>query len=104
MNAINPFVAAPDRALRAKTAAPAVAVRAATVEEGPNYVGIYASSIFAMTLLFLVGVGVPVAMAYGNAVGLATGAFCAFWGGVGFGVMAGGARVSTWHDKHDAHD
>lgn len=72
-----------------------------TVPDQPNYVGIYASSIFAVTMVFLLGVGIPMAMVYGSAAGAGVGAFSAFWGGPSFGVMAASARVSTWHDKHD---
>ena len=71
------------------------------VPDRPNYVSIYGSTIFAMTVIFLVGVGIPAAMAYGNAVGWGIGAFCAFWGGPSFGVMAASARVSAWYEKHD---
>ena len=74
-----------------------------SVAEGPNYLAIYTSSILAVSLLFLLGVAVPAAMVYGNATGWGLGAFCAFWGGPGFGVMVGSARVSVWNEKHEAH-
>lgn len=73
------------------------------VEEGPNYFSIYGSTIFAVTMLFLLGVGIPAAFVYGNATGAALGVFCALWGGPSFGVMAGAARVSIWNDEHEAH-
>ena len=94
MTAINPFITAPAR--KSHTVSNAAAVVAKTeVPDRPNYVSIYGSTIFAMTVIFLVGVGVPAAMAYGKAVGWGIGAFCAFWGGPSFGVMAASARVSA---------
>ena len=89
---------------RVATFTPAVAVAPAAIGEKPNYVAIYASSIFAMSMLFLIGVGLPMSMAFGNAAGWANGAFCAFWGGPGFGVMVASARASAWQEKHAAHD
>ena len=61
-----------------------------------DYLGIYARSIFAMTVVFLIGVGVPVSIFLDNFVhGFGLGAMCAVWGGPSFGVMAGSAGVST---------
>lgn len=71
--------------------------------ERPNIVAIYATSIAVVGLLFLVGVGVPVAMVYGNATGFGIGAMCAFWGGPSFGVMTGSARLSAWLEAHGEH-
>lgn len=66
-----------------------------------NYRSIYVSSILAVSLVFLVGVGVPTAFALDSwSAGLAIGAFTAFWGGPSFGVMTGSARVSAWHERH----
>ena len=97
------FDSAPEHRIhRVATQAEAYADASLEVGEGPNYWNIYASSIAAVTILFLLGVAIPSAMVYGNATGWALGAFCAFWGGPGFGVMAGGARVSTCNEKHGA--
>ena len=79
MTAINPFITSPAR--KSHTVSNAAAAAAKTeVPDRPNYVSIYGSTIFAMTVIFLIGVGVPAAMAYGNAVGWGIGAFCALWG------------------------
>lgn len=59
---------------------------------------IYVSSITAVTVLFLVGVGVPCGLAFGWPAGLGLGAMCAFWGGPGFGVMVAGARRELHHE------
>jgi len=87
----------------ASTAAPAAAKTQAQAEtaQRPNFVSIYASTIFVVTMVFLLGVGLPTAFVYGNATGWGLGAFCAFWGGPSFGVMAASARVSAWYEKHD---
>ena len=56
---------------------------------------IYIQSVIAMTALFIVGIAVPTWIAMGDAsfaIGLAL--FSAFWGGPGFGVMAGGAWIA----------
>ena len=84
------------------SAAAASAARAS--EAAPNYVRIYAASIAVVTMLFLVGVGAPVAWYLGDAAaGFGLGAFCAFWGGPSFGVMAASARVSAWFEEHGEH-
>lgn len=103
MTAISPRIPALARTNQtASTAAQAAAEAQAQVEAPirPNYVAIYGSSIFAVSMLFLLGVGIPSAMIYGNTTGLGLGAFCAFWGGPSFGVMAGSARLSAWHEKN----
>ena len=102
MTAINPFITAPVRKNQAASKAAVAAARThVEVPDRPNYVSIYASSIFAMSMLFLLGIAIPASMAYGSATGWGLGAFSAFWGGPSFGVMAASARVSTWYDKHD---
>ena len=86
----------------------AVRDRAPTAQaEAPeiNYVGIYLSSILAVSFFFLVGVGVPLAFAMDSLqAGAALGLFTALWGGPSFGVMAGSARVSAWEEKYGSHD
>jgi hypothetical protein len=104
MTALGPRIFIP--ASTNSIASPAVPVAAeaqakAETPDRPNYVSIYASTIFAVTVVFLLGVALPTAMVYGNATGWALGAFCAFWGGPSFGVMAASARVSAWYEKHD---
>lgn len=68
--------------------------------ERPNYVSIDASIIFAVIVVFFLGVALPTSMVYGSATGWGLRAFCAFWGGPSFGVMAASARVSAWYEKH----
>jgi hypothetical protein len=104
MTAISPRIPVPARTNRiASIAAQAAAETQAQAEtpERPNFVSIYASTIFAVAMVFLLGVGLPTAFVYGNATGWGLGAFCAFWGGPSFGVMAASARVSAWYEKHD---
>lgn len=106
MTALNPFTTAPapeSRIVSAAARAAGQTVAQAEISDRPNYVAIYASTIFAMIMLFLLGVAIPASMVYGNAVGWALGGFCAFWGGPSFGVMAASARVSSWYEKHDEH-
>lgn len=99
MTAITPTIVVPTRNQRvAEAAAPA---KAAPVADRPDFRSIYTSTILAVSLAFLFGVGLPAAMVYGNTTGWALGAFCAFWGGPSFGVMAASARVSAWYEKHD---
>ena len=102
MTAISPSIT---KYVSKNRTAPVVAVVATAREtpERPNYFAIYAWSIFAVTMLFLLGVAIPAAIVYGNAVGWGLGAFCAFWGGPGFGVMAASARLAVWEDKHSEH-
>ena len=100
MTAINPFTTAP--APKSHTVSTAAKAAAETeVADRPNYRSIYTSTIFAMSILFLLGVGIPCAMVYGNAAGWGLGVMCAFWGGPSFGVMAASARISSWYEKHD---
>lgn len=102
MTAISPRITAPTRKNRtASNAARAAARTQVEVPDRPNYVAIYSSTIFAVSVIFLLGVAVPTAMVYGNATGWGLGAFCAFWGGPSFGVMAASARVSAWYEKYD---
>jgi hypothetical protein len=107
MTAIAPTLNVPVRKERTvSTASKAAAQTKAVVtevEETPNYVAIYGSTILVVSMLFLLGVGIPAAFVYGNATGVALGVFCALWGGPSFGVMAGSARVSIWYDKHESH-
>lgn len=66
-----------------------------------NFRAIYVSSILAVTALFLVGVGVPMAIFLDSmSGGFALGAFTAFWGGPSFGVMVGSARVAAFEEKY----
>lgn len=79
-----------------------------TQERAPKPVkttaAIYTESILAMTLLFVVGVGVPTWIGYNSvSAGLALGLFSAFWGGPGFGVMAAGARMSLQTSDENDH-
>ena len=80
------------------TARPSTADRinsGATPRDPKTTQTIYVESIIAMTLLFIVGVGVPTWIGYGSLdAALALGLFSAFWGGPGFGAMAAGARLS----------
>ena len=102
MTAILPSITSPARKNRTATNAAVAAARTQPeAPDRPNYVSIYTSTIFAVTVAFLLGVAIPAAMVYGNAVGWGLGAFCAFWGGPSFGVMAASARVSAWYEKHD---
>ncbi len=107
MTAIAPTFNAPVQKNRsvstASNAAAQTAVVDTEIEVAPNYFSIYASTIFAVSMLFLFGVGIPAVFVYGNATGAALGVFCALWGGPSFGVMAGSARVSIWNDKHESH-
>ena len=100
MTAINPFTTAPAPMVHTVSNA-AKAAAQTEVAERPNFRSIYTSTIFAMAMLFLFGVGIPCAMVYGNTVGVGLGVMCAFWGGPSFGVMAASARVSSWYEKHD---
>lgn len=111
MAAINPVITVPVvnplRSPEAVTPTPVEEVLDIVVgdapNDAPNYVSIYATSILAVTLVFLIGVGAPAAMAFGGAAGWGLGAMCGFWGGPSFGVMVGSARVSSWFDKHGEH-
>lgn len=65
---------------------------------------IYVESIIVMTLLFVVGVGLPTWIGYGSLdAALALGLFSAFWGGPGFGAMAAGARIALRDNTKQAH-
>lgn len=107
MAAINPVISVPAVANRRPAeVASSTRVDVAAEQVGadaPNYVSIYAGSIAVVTLLFLIGVGLPAAIVYGTATGLGLGGTCAFWGGPSFGVMVASARVSTWFDEHGEH-
>ena len=60
-------------------------------------------AIAAMTLVFLLVVGVPYGLHTGSFMsGLGLGAFCAFWGSPGFGTMAGFARWTSTQAKDHA--
>lgn len=55
------------------------------------------------TIAMFVGTGALLLVLDGeliNAVGI--GLFCAFWGGLGFGVMAGGAANAIAEERHRA--
>ena len=83
------------------TQAPATHAKSSTRFIEPQT--IYAQSVAAMTALFIVGIAVPTWVAMGDAgfaIGLAL--FSAFWGGPGFGVMAGGARVAMQEARLEA--
>ena len=59
-------------------------------------------AIAATMLFFFVATAVVVGWVSGDPVfGLAMGLFCAFWGGPGFGAMAGG---TIWHLQQTASD
>ncbi len=66
-----------------------------------NYTKVYLSSIAWISILFAVGVGVPVSLVLDDWMGgMGLGFFTAFWGGPSFGVMLGSARVSAWQEKY----
>jgi hypothetical protein len=57
-------------------------------------------SVVVCTVVFLLGVGVPTWLLMGRlADGLGLGLFAAFWGGPGFGVMAGGAVYALSQER-----
>ncbi len=99
MTAISPALITPVGKNRLANAATATSRTQGDDLECP-YVAMYTGAILAVSALFLFGVAIPTAMVYGNAAGWGLGAFCAFWGGPGFGVMAASAMVSMWHEEH----
>lgn len=74
-----------------------------SVEEIP-YARLYVSSILAVSVLFLVGAGVPMALYLDDLWGgMGLGGMCALWGGPSFGVMTGSARVSGYMERLEEH-
>jgi hypothetical protein len=57
-------------------------------------------SVVVCSIVFVLGVGVPTWLMLGRpADGLGLGLFAAFWGGPGFGVMAGGAVYALSQER-----
>lgn len=78
---------------------------ASTAHGEPNQVAYVIAAVAVTFLLFLVGVGGGVWATSGEMVsGMAVGLFTAFWGGPGFGIMAGMAlynlRLERLHGSH----
>lgn len=72
---------------------------------GPDLGAILVRSIGLATIIMFVGVGVPMWLLTGQVWdGLGLGAFCAFWGGPGFGLMAGGAYWTAKMERFNGHE
>lgn len=85
-------------------AAPIAAARVAHAKRPPQLGRALVVGVAVVTLVMFIGVALGMWLLTGEPIdGLAVGAFTAFWGGPGFGVMAGSATFAVLEARHARH-